>query len=262
MKFFYFPFTHVSVRDQVLMGAALKQVFYLSSDPEQAWSAGTWRAKPGVSHARRQAGKKDPEETLDPFCKPDLVLLPFPRTMREKVMGLLADHRQWAVQSGVGPGQLKSLLRKTPYFTSDTQVSAIRSQIKKEPSPESSREDPEKALVKALAFLCLARENDEQRAAINEALSSINEKKNTLFATLAGEESTTTRPNNDRISPDDFSFFSTATGEDPGALMTSLRIRSWFKVFFPAAWVRRHPHGGKGRASYTGHNQPCCGCLF
>jgi hypothetical protein len=150
--------------------------------------------------------------------------------MRDKVVALLADHRQWAAQSGAGPGQLKSLLRKTPYFTSDTQVSAIRSQIRKEPSPEPPREDPEKALVKALAFLCLARENDEQKAAIDEALSSINEKNNSLFATLAGEESTTTRPDNKRMSPDDLSSLSTAIGEDPGALMTPLRIRSWFKV--------------------------------
>ncbi len=236
MKFFYFPFTHVPVQDRVLMGGILKQVFYLSSDPEQTWSAGTWGEKTGG----RQVGKRVAAESTESFCKPDLVLVPFPRDMRDKVVGLLADHRQWAAHSGAGPGQLKSLLRKTPYFTSDTQVSAIRSQIQKKVSPEPSREDPEQALVKALAFLCLARENDEQKAAIDDALSNINEKKHRLFATLIGEESTTINPDND----ENVSFIPTGTGDDPGALMTPLRIRSWFKVFSRLAGTGNAPMGG------------------
>ena len=241
MKFFYFPFTHVPVQDQILMGGVLKQVFYLSSDPQQAWSGGgTWADKPGG----RQAGKRVAEDPFDSFCKPDLVLVPFPRDMRDRVVGVLADHRQWAAHSGAAPGQLKSLLRKTPYFTSDTQVSAIGSQIRKKVSPEPPREDPEQALVKALAFLCLARENDEQKAAIDDALSAINEKKHRLFATLAGEESTPTRLDNGQLSPGEVSFTPTGTGEDPGALMTPLRIRSWFRVFSWLAGAGDPPMGG------------------
>ena len=243
MKFFYFPFTHVPVQDQILMGGVFKQVFYLSSDSEQAWSAGTWKETPG-SPGGRQAGKSVVQDPLDSFCKPDLVRVPFPRDMRDTVVGVLADHRQWAAHSGAGPGQLKSLLRKTPYFTSDTQVSAIGSQIRKKVSPEPPREDPEQALVKALAFLCLARENDEQKAAIDDALSTINEKKHRLFATLAGEDSETTGLDNDQNSPEDVSFIPTGPGEDPGALMTPLRIRSWFKVFSRLAGTGDIPMGG------------------
>jgi len=244
MKFFYFPFTHVPVQDQALMGGFLSQVFYLSSDPTQAWSPVASGGKYGVRGAGHP-GKNMPDEVVEPFCKPDLVRVPFPREMRDAVVGLLADHRQWAAHSGAAPGQLKSLLRKTPYFTSDTQVSAIDSQIRKGSAPETPREDPEKALIKALAFLCLARDNDEQRAAIDDALSNLNERNHRLFATLAGEESTSPRPDNDRLSPEDVSFMPTGTGEDPGALMTPLRIRSWFAVFSRLAGTGDIPMGVK-----------------
>ena len=232
MNFYYFPFTHISVRDQALMGAFLKKVFYLAPDPEQAWS-------PGISAGthRFTLGVKDKKNILKkqctPLCRPDLVRLSFPKKLQEPVVRMLADHRQWAAHSGAGPGQLKSLLRKKPYFTSDTQVSSIRSQIQEKASPKKHRDDPQKALIKALAFLCLARENDEQNAGIEAALSNINEKKHRLFATLAGDEAMAAGPKMDvpEISSSASLLTSTGQGNDPGELMTSSRILSWCKVF-------------------------------
>ncbi|SMC76020.1 hypothetical protein SAMN02746065_109103 [Desulfocicer vacuolatum DSM 3385] len=227
MKLFYFPLTRVSRQDRDILGLFFQKLFYISSD--------TWHGAPG-GPCRKETlspyGKKEsPEETPDQENTLELMPLGFPQAMREQVMGSLGDYQQWARHSGAGPGQLKSLLRKTPYFTSDTHVGAIRSQIKKGGHPETFREDPSQDLVKALVFLCLAGEHDEQKASIDAALSSVDEKKHRLFSTLAGDvpmASSEKIPGKDAVNLD---FSVSGTSGDPGAVMTQSRLSSWFRVF-------------------------------
>ena len=228
MRLFYFPFTHVPQQDRDVLGAFFKKVFYISSDTWHGVPAGQPRFAPPLQ------GKKElPEETPDGEDEFELMPLPFPGEMRDQVMRSVADYRQWAIHSGAGPGQLKLLVRKTPYFTSDTQVGTIRSQIKGGLSPETFRDDPGDELMKALVFLCLAGERDEQSTSIDVALSTVNEKTDLLFSTLAGELPTPFPEENPDTEPS-FSDPSQVFGEnlaDPGAVMTSSRLSSWFRVF-------------------------------
>ncbi len=229
MKIVYFPFTHVPVQDRVALGTFFKEVFFVSSDPEQTWSPMSFPEN------RRFPGRQSPlpqEELPELPDGPRLNLLPFPRELREPVVRLLADHRQWAAHSGAGPGQLKTLLRKTPYFTSDTQVSAIQSRIRKETSSGGSREEPADTLLRSLVFLCLARESDEQNAAIEAALSTVNEKKKRLFSTLNGEFSpAVSETDSSDVCGCHIPLMPREDMADPGALMTPIRLRSWFRVF-------------------------------
>ncbi len=232
MKLFYFPFTRVPQQDRDVLGAFFRKVFYISSD--------TWHGLPGGQprggkrfapplHGKKEAHK----ETRGGEDDLELTPLSFPGKMRDQVMRSVADYRQWAIHSGAGPGQLKSLLRKTPYFTSDTQVGAIRSQIKGGLSPEKSRDDPGDELMKALVFLCLAGERDEQSTSIDAALSTVNEKTHRLFSTLAGELPTPSPEENPCTEPpfSDHSLMPGGNVPDPGALMTPSRLSSWFRVF-------------------------------
>jgi hypothetical protein len=231
MKLFYFPFTHVPQQDQDMLSAFFRKVFFISSGTWLGVPSGPFRGNNRFTPQHH--GKKDsPGDT--PVAPEELQLmpLPFPGKMREQVVRSLADYRQWAVHSGAGPGQLKSLLRKTPYFTSDTQVGSIRSQIQGGLSPETPRDDPSDELMKALVFLCLAGERDEQNASIDAALSTVNEKTHRLFSTLAGELPTVSpeSPGGD-IPFSDPSLVPGKSVADPGALMTPSRLSSWFRVF-------------------------------
>jgi len=232
MQLFYFPFTHVPQQDRDVLGAFFKKVFYISSDTWHGVPAGQPRG--GNRFAPPLHGEKDvPKETPGGEDEFELLPLSFPGEMRDQVMRSVADYRQWAIHSGAGPGQLKSLVRKTPYFTSDTQVGAIRSQIRGGLSPETPRDAPSDELMKALVFLCLAGERDEQSTSIDAALSTVNEKTHRLFSTLAGELPTPSpeeNPGTDTPSSDP-SLVSRENLADPGAVMTSSRLASWFRVF-------------------------------
>ena len=204
----------------------------MSSDTWHGVSGGPFQGNNRFS-PHLHGKKNSPEEP--PPVGDDFQLMPlsFPGEMRDPVMRSVADYRQWAIHSGAGPGQLKSLLRKTPYFTSDTQVGAIRSQIKGGLSPEIPRDDPSDELMKALVFLCLAGERDEQSTTIDAALSMVNEKTHHLFSTLAGELPTPS-PEENPLTEAPFPDPSLVPGEnvaDPGALMTQSRVSSWFRVF-------------------------------
>ena len=233
MKIIYFPFTHVSVQDRVALGTFFREVFVVSSDPEQQWSAGLSRKPPDVPGRLNRSGGAGEKEDRGDELPPCFNLLPFPGELREQVVRLLADHRQWAAHSGARPGHLKEVLRKTPYFTSDSQVSVIQSQILKQGSSEETREVPDNALLRALAFLCLARENDEQHAVIEAALSNVNKKRRALFSTLRGDGPLTVSESRDdnACCDEDSPLTLRGDGTDPGAQMTAVRLGSWFRVF-------------------------------
>ena len=232
MKLFYFPLTHVPQQDRDVLGTFFRKVFYVSSDTWHGMSPGQSRG--GNRFAPSSHGKKEAPQS-PPGGEDEFGLVPllFPGDMREPVMRSIANYRQWALHSGAGPGQLKSLLRKTPYFTSDTQVGAIRSQIKGGLSPEISRDNPSDELMKAIVFLCLAGEHDEQSTSIDAALSTVKEKENRLFSTLAGESPAPSPEASPGTAPSlsDFSQASREHVADPGAMMTLSRISSWFRVF-------------------------------
>jgi len=233
MKLFYFPFTHVPQQDRNVLGAFFRKVYYLSSESWHGLPSGQPRG--GNRFSSLSHGNKETPETA-PLGMDDcpLLPLPFPGEMRDPVMRTIADYRQWAIHSGAGPGQLKSLFRKTPYFTSDTQVDAILSQIKGGLSPEKTRaEDPCHELMKALVFLCLAGERDAQATSVDAALSTVDEKTDRLFSTLAGEEPTASPEENFHTTPlsSDPLQGPGENAADPGAVMTSSRISSWFRVF-------------------------------
>ena len=220
MKLFYFPFTHIAGETRTRLAAIFSELFYLSLEGCAPGEGGGKGPGPG-----RQA----PGPDICPGASDDGVLPLFlPGDLCDRVRRIIADHRQWAALTGAGPGQLKHMVRKSPFFAGDTQVSSIASRIRK--GTEKTASDPcvtddRTALVKALAFLVLAGERDGQTAAIDAALTGLERKNRSLFATLAGEVSSGSSGDMEAPPPE------APPGEDPGQVMTDVRIRSWCCVF-------------------------------
>ena len=112
---------------------------------------------------------------------------------------------------------LRFLLKDNPYFTSDSDLSAIKSQIRgtrEKTEPQRSGKD---VLQQDLLFLKMAKQCDEENESIDLQLRGIDKSRDRMLSTLLGEEESM-----DAL---------VAGGEmgipDPGAVMTRERIEAW-----------------------------------
>lgn len=126
----------------------------------------------------------------------------------------LKQYLAWAQIHKGNEVSLKLLLKQTPYFTSDSDVTSIKSKIKK--SHEGKGPDivlpGESHLLQDLLFLKMADLYDEQNEGIDLALNHLDTSHDTLISNLRGLESFS--------SPDE-------TTKDAGAFMTQQRIWAW-----------------------------------
>ncbi|MEA2062040.1 MAG: hypothetical protein U9P10_16395 [Thermodesulfobacteriota bacterium] len=144
------------------------------------------------------------------------------------VLDRIARYREWAVIHSGTRGGLKSVLRDTPYFTSDTSVGRIRSHIasgskeadrrvetRKEPAVSPAVSKGEEKKESPLVFLRLAQEQDAENERIDTEFTAVIRNEQTLFERVKGEDASEMQGQ----TRDD--------AYDPGSIMTEQRIKAW-----------------------------------
>ncbi|MBF0302248.1 MAG: hypothetical protein HQK73_04355 [Desulfamplus sp.] len=225
MKPLFFPFTSLTKYDADCLLNFFETFSYLStsSDDELAvsepeWFQTLWREKKVITPVTLS------KEELTPL------------------LGSIKSWRAWAeINYGkqTKQGYLKSIFRETPYFTSDSDIFTIRSQITNginqlQPDKKAHKKDYNNSLL----FLRLAAMADLENEAIDQKLLSIEELETNLFAELKGSLDDENIDKENLIGDSDkISLNSTSIREnsivitDRGELMTEQRILSWLAFF-------------------------------
>ena len=132
----------------------------------------------------------------------------------------LEQYLAWARIHKGDEVNLKSLLKNSPYFTSDSDVAAIKSQIKGVKGDVDAGDTAlsgESALQRDLLFLKMAQLCDEQNESIDLELKDLDTTRDKLVSTLRGLESPLSEIKDSKAN--DY--------KDLGAMMTRERIRAW-----------------------------------
>lgn len=125
------------------------------------------------------------------------------------------DYLAWVQLHKGNERNLKALLKDNPYFTDDTGVASIRSQLRR---GTGSTTDTKKARdPDPLLFLKFAQMADEQNEKIDAELMGLEKSKAALFSELKGEL--------DAEIPDG----PAPESRDPGRVMTGERIANWIR---------------------------------
>jgi len=112
---------------------------------------------------------------------------------------------------------LRFLLNGNPYFTSDSDLTAIKSQIRDKREVIKPQQPAKDGLLKDLLFLKMAGQCDQEKESIDFQLSNIDRAGNSMFSILRGEED-----------PMEAVVSGRKPGiPDPGAIMTRERIEAW-----------------------------------
>ena len=135
------------------------------------------------------------------------------------------SYQDWAQLHRGNEKNFKALLQEQPYFTDDTGLSSIQSQIRrgtqKKETPKESVEQTKKA-SDPLLLLKFAETLDVQNEEIEDELAVLEQSKTSLFSQLLGEASEK-KPEKLDSGP----FLSSSA--DPGSIMTEERVVSWFR---------------------------------
>lgn len=137
----------------------------------------------------------------------------------EAVEQKIEQYQAWAQIHKGNEVNLKSLLKDSPYFTSDTDVTAIKSRIKgfKQDKEDSGAVvSTESTLQHNLLFLKIAHLCDEQNERIDLQLKELDTSRDKLMSVLRGLDS-----------PLDIQDSKMDGDNDSGAMMTRERIYAW-----------------------------------
>ncbi len=114
---------------------------------------------------------------------------------------------------------LKSFLKDNPYFTSDSDVAAIKSQIRGNKKDGQGSLSDDLSLQEDLLFLKMAQLYDEQKEGIDLELKDLTQTSDDLVSTLRGLEDFEEEINNTK--PENYT--------DSGTIMARERILAWFR---------------------------------
>ncbi len=139
---------------------------------------------------------------------------------REALSSVDHSFEQYTVWAKVHKGNeknLRALLKDNPYFTSDSDLSAIKSQIRATNKKTAQQQLGPNVLHQDLLFLKMAKQCDQENENIDFQLRKIDKNRNRMLSTLLGEEGP---------------MEASETGQepyipDPGAIMTRERIEAW-----------------------------------
>lgn len=244
MKPIFFPFTSLTKYDVKSLLSFFDSFSYLStqsadelslSEPE--WFKTLWKE----------------DRSVEPVTLSQEELTP--------ILSSVKSWRSWA-DANYGKknqtGYLQAIFREKPYFTSDSDIFAIRSQI--ETGVDSIKDDlirkdgvkpdlnkSSERLKRALLFLRLAMIRDLENDSINQQLSSISQLEANIFSELQGEiDSESLSDQDSLLGKEDLLRMDELSGvndsqwmqignigkeEDRGSLMTEQRVRNWLTFF-------------------------------
>lgn len=130
------------------------------------------------------------------------------------------SYLEWVKLHRGNERNLKALLKDNPYFTDDTALTGIKSQLHQRLSggrtaPETETNRSEAATANPLLFLKFAQMADAENEKIDAELQELEKSKAALFSALKGETEMDL-PDIPAVAP-----------SDPGQSMTGARIRNW-----------------------------------
>jgi len=124
------------------------------------------------------------------------------------------QYMAWVRVNRGNEGNLRFLLKDIPYFTSDSDLTAIKSQIRGAGAVRP-RESDKNGLLRDLLFLKMAQHCDRENELIDIGLKNVDKAGRRMLSTRLGEEdSMDTIPSGGNI-------------PDPGAVMTRERMEAW-----------------------------------
>jgi len=196
-RYLFFPFTHITQNDLDTILTFLPQFHCLSISRDFK--------KNRVLHQMSNQGKIIPH-----FLSPE-ILVP----VEQKIEQFF----EWARIHKGDEQNLKLFLKDNPYFTSDSDVAAIKSQIRGNKKDGQDSISNDLSFQKDLLFLKMAQLYDEQKEGIDLELKDLTQTSDNLVSTLRGledfeEEIKKTKPDN---------------YTDSGTIMTRERILAWFR---------------------------------
>jgi len=101
----------------------------------------------------------------------------------------ISQYLEWAKIHKGNEHNLKTLFKDNPYFTNDSDVSAIKSYLKA-PGDNQKKTEPDKNIISQhRLFLKMAQLCDFQNESIDSQLKDIDQNRNKLFSSLRGIES-------------------------------------------------------------------------
>lgn len=212
----FFPFTHISPRDLSAFDLFFNDLRYLFIPSEIRSAVG-----PGICSAvdaGGTAGVDNKAEKTETEIDLRLNQLSVDKTLWERVVPMAREYKEWAGLHSRRPGDLKALLRESPYMTCDTGVAAIRADITKKAFSRQETAFKADPLADALLFLLLAQESDMALQNIDQDLQRLGRAQDEMVNILKGESS----------------LPETIIGgesDDPGSRMTEKRLRSWALIF-------------------------------
>ena len=133
----------------------------------------------------------------------------------EAVESKAAEYLAWARMNKGNEHNLKLLIKDSPYFTSSSDVTALKSRILGANKTKQEPMSDEAALQRNLLFLRLAQLCDEQNESIDLELKHLEKARETLFSELRG------------LAPDEENKGRVKENKDTGAMMTRERIEAW-----------------------------------
>ena len=203
MKPLSFPFTYLRKKDAEILLTCFNGFSFLSTSSEEEFKA----EAPDLHH----------DTSIEPvFMEQGGELKPVIETLKE--------YKKWALLNNGNIDSLKTLFRKTPYFTSDTGVANIRSEIGRRTrdfsvSKNKADNGKDQNFLNALLFLRLAHENDAEKDAIDLKFHMVTEEEKKVFSDVKGELKDTLSDQT-LVSHD----------SDPGIFMTDKRLCAWANV--------------------------------
>jgi hypothetical protein len=191
----FFPFSHIS-QDQL---AALQTFF-----PSFAF----FPAAADLDHSIRLKELVDKGAAVPVFSsREDLTL----------VDQQFEQYMDWVKIHKGNEHNLRFLLKGNPYFTSDSDLTAIKSQIRGKREIIKQQQSPKEALLKDLLFLKMAEQCDRDNENTDLQLNGIEKNRRGMLSTLLGEVD----PVKAKAS------IGKAVVPDAGIIMTRERIEAW-----------------------------------
>lgn len=128
------------------------------------------------------------------------------------------QYMAWAKVHKGNEHNLRFLLKDNPYFTSDSDLFAIKSQIRSTTKKSEPNRSGQSVLHQDLLFLQMAKQCDQENENIDLQLVNIDKTRDKMLSTLIGEED-----------PMDVVLSGGKKGSaiDPGVMMTRERIEAW-----------------------------------
>ena len=202
--FIFFPFTHIP-QDQLDTMVTFFPSFRLLAGSRD------------VNHQKRLQDLYD-QGKITPF---------FPSPDEHAMVELKVEqYLEWARIHKGDEVNLRLLLKQTPYFTSDSDVTAIKSQVR------AGQKDPatdESSLEKEWLFLKMAQLCDEQNEGIDLTLKNLDKERSRLMSELRGLENP----------PEDVKEDNKNASMDFGAVMTRERIQAWSRCMAAAGGLKK-----------------------